>query len=472
VFLPFAWRAPNPKSPAVSHFYDPVTGGRWITDNQRSKWDGDDPHAEAFGSAAAIGRFRESIRLTYVALTRAERRCYIFWGNAERQGVLPPPLAWLLDPSKVLPDDPKNLNKRKPLRADPATIIDRWQQIAENTPGCTVLSMNGLQDRHALAANADLPVADQRADQRVVPAPDRLARFDRVIEPSWSSRSFTSLSRDVEDDLNRPDHDQLSEPGLLLRDAGAAEDAELLPIAARFPRGANPGTCLHDILEVADFRKPVDAPRVARTLKRYAIEQDANEVATWMNQVLATTLTGSAGHAEEGSPQSPFSLNQLSWEDTIRELPYTLAVSKLRPERISSILARQYAVPTLTQSAWSGFLNGFIDLLVRRDGQYWIIDWKSNWLGEKIADYADDGLQSAMTEHAYNLQMSLYTVAVHRMLRHRLAGYNYQSHFGGVHYLFLRGMTGGNNSSGVYSSRLDETLLLELDAALDGADEQ
>jgi exodeoxyribonuclease V beta subunit len=191
-----------------------------------------------------------------------------------------------------------------------------------------------------------------------------------------------------------------------------------------------------------------------------------------MDRVLATQLPAMAAQSEPGHEMPRFALNQLPWADTIRELPYTLSVSGLRPDRISEIIARQYAVPSLGQHAWTGFLNGFIDLLIRWDNRYWIIDWKSNWLGEKTSDYDGDGLQTAMTEHAYTLQMSLYTVAVHRMLRHRLAGYSYETHFGGVHYLFLRGMQGDASGRGVYTNRLSEALLHELDAALGDSDGQ
>ena len=88
----------------------------------------------------------------------------------------------------------------------------------------------------------------------------------------------------------------------------------------------------------------------------------------------------------------------------------------------------------------TGMLKGFIDLVFYHDGKYYIADYKSNYLGDSHADYQPEALAQAMLEHRYDLQYQLYTLALHRYLRHRLPDYDYQTHFGGVYYLFLRGM--------------------------------
>jgi hypothetical protein len=87
--------------------------------------------------------------------------------------------------------------------------------------------------RHKAVADAGKPLTPALTTQH----PSRVEVFERVIEPSWSSRSFTSLSRDADDDLNLPDHDQGYEPGLLMTEVADGVDGELLPIAAQFPRG-------------------------------------------------------------------------------------------------------------------------------------------------------------------------------------------------------------------------------------------
>ncbi|MBS2694220.1 hypothetical protein KFY51_30350, partial [Salmonella enterica subsp. enterica serovar 1,4,[5],12:i:-] len=87
-----------------------------------------------------------------------------------------------------------------------------------------------------------------------------------------------------------------------------------------------------------------------------------------------------------------------------------------------------------------GMLKGFIDLVFCWQGKYYLLDYKSNWLGEDSSAYTRPAMEQAMAEHRYDLQYQLYTLALHRYLRHRLPDYDYRRHFGGVIYLFLRGV--------------------------------
>ncbi len=79
------------------------------------------------------------------------------------------------------------------------------------------------------------------------------------------------------------------------------------------------------------------------------------------------------------------------------------------------------------------------------------MDYKSN----RLPDYQQETLTHAMRAHNYGLQYWLYTVVLHRYLQQRLADYDYDSHFGGVRYLFVRGMLSGEAMSGVYQDRPD-----------------
>jgi len=85
-------------------------------------------------------------------------------------------------------------------------------------------------------------------------------------------------------------------------------------------------------------------------------------------------------------------------------------------------------------------LKGFIDLVFVYQGRYYVLDYKSNHLGDNQADYTADAIEQVMIEHRYELQYQLYTLALHRFLRSRIPSYNYEQHFGGAYYLFLRGM--------------------------------
>ncbi len=98
-----------------------------------------------------------------------------------------------------------------------------------------------------------------------------------------------------------------------------------------------------------------------------------------------------------------------------------------------------------------GFLTGFIDLICERQGRYYVMDYKTNDLG----DYSRHTMTDAMREHNYGLQYWLYTLVLHRYLQYRLPDYRYETHFGGVRYLFVRGMQPDSPLSGVFQDRPD-----------------
>jgi exodeoxyribonuclease V beta subunit len=98
-------------------------------------------------------------------------------------------------------------------------------------------------------------------------------------------------------------------------------------------------------------------------------------------------------------------------------------------------------------------LQGFIDLVFVHSGRYYILDWKSNHLGNSPNDYGPARMQEAMCRSGYILQYHLYTLALDRLLKVRLPGYDYETHFGGAIYLFLRGVTKTGTGSGIYHGR-------------------
>ena len=100
-----------------------------------------------------------------------------------------------------------------------------------------------------------------------------------------------------------------------------------------------------------------------------------------------------------------------------------------------------------------GFMRGFVDLLFRFRDRYYLVDWKSNWLGNQPSDYEIEGMERAMRKHNYYLQYHLYTLAADLFLEKRLPGYSYETHFGGVFYIFLRGLDPKDASRGIFRDR-------------------
>jgi len=107
-------------------------------------------------------------------------------------------------------------------------------------------------------------------------------------------------------------------------------------------------------------------------------------------------------------------------------------------------------------------LKGFVDMIFLHNGRYYIVDWKSNYLGGRVEDYAVDRLTPVMEHEFYTLQYHMYVVALHRFLGVRLKGYTYDTHFGGIFYLFLRGIDGAKPGFGIYADRPERSVVESL----------
>jgi exodeoxyribonuclease V beta subunit len=150
---------------------------------------------------------------------------------------------------------------------------------------------------------------------------------------------------------------------------------------------------------------------------------------------LAGTIAPFAGKRQRGSAQG---------DKAVWSLPEDF------PERVANLgFARV-----------TGFMRGAMDLVFRSEGRFYLLDWKSNYLGDGPLSYHPEALEGAMTEHHYHLQYLIYLAALHGFLRLRLPGYDYGRHFGCVFYIFLRGIDSG--TGGIYRARPPVELLERL----------
>ena len=147
--------------------------------------------------------------------------------------------------------------------------------------------------------------------------------------------------------------------------------------------------------------------------------------------------------------------------DRLNEMEFFFSVSHLSPEQLKETLAdTPYSdvANGLNFSAFEGLMQGFIDMVVRKDQRYYIVDYKSNFLGDSLADYSQQSISDAIRGHRYDLQYLIYTLALHRYLKGRLPDYNYDTHFGGVYYLFVRGMRPASNNGVWHDLPSSETI--------------
>jgi len=235
------------------------------------------------------------------------------------------------------------------------------------------------------------------------------------------------------------------------------EEAALTP--HHFPRGAAPGTFLHGLFESIDFTEPPDRIWLEDQLQHNGYPLSwLPVVEQWIDRVLHTPLNA------EG-----LMLSAIKSSERLIEMEFYLPINNLLTAADLDNLLRRY--DSLSQQAAAldfrqvrGMLKGFIDLVFRWQGKYYLLDYKSNWLGDSHAAYTPEAMAQAMIGHRYDLQYQLYTLALHRYLQHRLPDYHYQQHFGGVFYLFLRGMDGSSPDNGIFATRPDEAFVEEIDA--------
>lgn len=278
-------------------------------------------------------------------------------------------------------------------------------------------------------------------------------RIVRTLVDDWRVTSYSGLQQ----------HGQTIALDLMPKlDVDASGVGEILPEPAltphQFPRGASPGTFLHSLFEELDFTQPVSADWVLEMLQKGGYEESWQPVLTdWISAILQAPLT------PEG-----ISLNQLTAKDKQVEMEFYLPIaSPLKAEALDAIIRAHdplsAGAPPLNFRQVQGMLKGFIDLIFRHNGRYYLLDYKSNWLGETSEAYTQQAMAGAMQSHRYDLQYQLYTLALHRYLRHRIADYDYDTHFGGVIYLFLRGVDASDPQSGIFSTRPDVALIEKMD---------
>lgn len=278
--------------------------------------------------------------------------------------------------------------------------------------------------------------------------------FKRKLSNCWRVTSYTELQKhngssifnyDIFDDWDESQSNNQE------------QQLEQLYDIHHFPKGAYVGTLMHKMMEnVAANNIAQLCDEMIKKLNLEAVWTDV--VSNWMQHVLSTKLN-----------QQGLTLAQLLSGKCIHELQFYLPIRQAVSSLQLDSLCKQYdplskQCPELDFETVQGMLKGFIDLVFEFEGKYYIVDYKSNWLGDSAAYYQKPALEQVMCEHRYELQYQLYCLALHRFLKSRLANYQYQDHFGGVYYLFLRGMP----EHGIFYCQPAKQFIEQLDELFDG----
>lgn len=323
---------------------------------------------------------QENRRLLYVALTRAKYHCFVTSNKQFKESCLRKFTSHFVE-------------------GDPRNGVEVWVPPAFNR-----------SYRYQISGGKSLPKYSEPV------------RFN-LLQKNWRKTSYSSLN---------PEHPIISYP---YNDASFQNTYDEF-VFRNLKKGAQTGDLLHYIFERIDFADGTYwKTTVERALKRHGYPDGSDHtdnIVQMIEHVIEASIPSSSG---------AFSLNKVGRDNRLSELEFDFHLDEFGSEQLLDIFSN-FPTPIGIQKfdELEGIMNGKIDLFFRHDGKYYILDWKSNFLGGKTEDYSNEHLWRAMEENNYHLQYHIYIIALCKYLSLRVTGFSYEKHFGGVVYLFVRGI--------------------------------
>lgn len=432
VFLPFVV---SYREASEGKYYDTSTGKTLldITGDKQSLQQADKE------------RLAEDLRLIYVALTRAVYGCFIGVAplrngrsTKEPTGVHHSAIGYLLQ------------------NGEQGGVERLTQAVSQHAEKLSAVSVTLPPEQPETA------FVPQQEDYPQLTANQLSTEIDRF----WRITSYSGL---VKQSSHQKEHDASVEIGGFDVDSADEHDEHSVVDVEKnifnFPRGARPGTFLHTVFEQVVFTQPATSEQNSKIITELLeLEQFESDwlpvIQKLVDDVLATPLDG-----------KQLQLNQKNPYQCLVEMEFLLPIEVLHAPSLNRVVQRHDPLSAkagdLGFYTVQGMLKGFIDLVFEHHGKYYVLDWKSNHLGDQVEAYHGERLREAMAEHRYDLQYQLYALALHRFLQSRLADYDYEQHFGGVYYLFLRGID-GQGTNGIFNAKPSRTMLEELDLLIQG----
>ena len=365
----------------------------------------------------------EEARLLYVALTRAKYQCTVV----------------------CFPD----LIKGEPDKSSLGWLLSKGQLVGKSVKEKKVFSESYQESLIELSKRSEIAVETlPKVDPDLIFVKQNEAKqltarsFDTRLKPQAQITSFSGLTAGAH--AETPDHD------------AQTNRVQLPPLRDdEFPRGPTAGSALHEVYENIDFTIPLDQQQetLLNSLLKWGYTDKHLNAA---NQLMKNSL--------KAKMDENLSLDKLNTKARLNEMEFHLPLAQLNLEDLKQILfqhlpksekwqAVREAVNTLHFDQVKGYLKGFIDLIFVYDKQYYVADYKSNTL----LDYHPENLMPVMAESHYYLQYLLYSVALHRYLSKRVPDYHWETHIGGVYYLFIRGMVSNTTSDTSPDITFDKT---------------
>lgn len=359
-----------------------------------------------------VEEYRESIRLLYVALTRSANACFVFLPNFNsfNESALAKATGCLtVDDLVYKVSDSPNIKVRQPVEPQEINVSQVVEYNAQS------FNRKNLMD------------------------------FPKII-------SFTSLSESLHRESMASEEIIQEDFGLNAteQDESSAESYNRFT----FVKGASAGTFLHRVFEDIDFERFENVGEIiVKNMELAGIEKKWEQSLTaWVIEALEHPLGTNS-----------IKLSSLKSTDVLKEMEFYFPADGTTKKELWQLIKGKGSYENIDQKQLNGFMKGYIDLIYRTNGKYYILDYKSNYLGDTAESYQPEALADAMLSSNYDLQYHIYTIALHRLLKQKVADYHYDTHFGGVQYVFLRGIDKNTGGSGVYFNRPEKKLIEQLD---------
>ena len=413
-------------------------------------------------------RLAEDLRLLYVAVTRAQYACWMGIGvmgsklkTGEKSALHMSGFGYLLSGGEPIPT---------------RELSHKLQSLKGQCRHITFETMPEAPEYNAYTPNTqDVPLMPARPFDTSVFRDWRISSYSGILKATgtvprntWETAEqgtpFDFPFSPMEDQLQEPEEAHYSSP----------EQGQGKPSIHNFPKGPEPGTFLHGLLEWAareGFNKVAHAPSlIDAEIKRRSRHRGWQDWEDVLKKWFQNFLIASIPLPDQKTHVCLADLPSAGYQP---ELEFLLAAHRVHIGSLDRILTRKILPgrerTPLQDLHVNGMLKGFIDLVFEFQGKYYVLDYKSNHLGENTRAYQANTMVRAILSHRYDLQYVLYTLALHRLLKARLPEYRYQKDMGGAIYLFLRGID--KNHNGVYGDRPPAALIEKLDSIFEGREE-
>jgi len=393
---------------------------------------------------SAVESIAEEVRKTYVALTRAKYECRVIW-SAHNLSHLSGLGASILGRDNLIQNFGNKIKEGDEDLSDD-TFLDHFKKLSVQNPDRIRLDIleNPVQRK--------AKVQWSRAGGEQLTVKTYNGRMNLPVQKRVES--FSSLAGHKTDAIE-PDYDQITDwyADALSQPSGQIPERNIFT----FPKGATAGTAIHKLFEQEEFDFDTAESKdlsgmITEVLEEYRIDSEWMPVMqTMIHHILAADYRG-------------LDLRRVNSHDHLREMDFYFPIAKPDSSSLLQIIRSENVNATHPDKA-RNYLTGFIDLIVRQNGKYYILDYKSNYLGDNLDDYSNEKLSQEISSAGYDLQYHLYTVALVRHLKQTLPDFNYEEQFGGVMYLFVRGMRAGSDN-GIWFHKPDEKVITQLDEQL------